>query len=226
MTYITNKLIICGDVHGKYDQYYNIVKNYEFSIQVGDFGFGGSWTSLYYSDLSPNNHKICSGNHDDMDAAKSSAFWLGDFGVHRLGDFCFFFIRGGLSIDRTYRVGEWLSSNRNPGYKSYWSNEELNFVEMNAALTAYKNAKPEHVISHSLPVSFRNQLLESHKNPVSLQKFGFDLGFEENTSLLLEECFKAHKPKLWVGGHYHQNFHAKIDGCDFYCLNELEVLKI
>lgn len=33
-------MILIGDVHGKYGQYLNIIKNHEESIQLGDFGFG------------------------------------------------------------------------------------------------------------------------------------------------------------------------------------------
>lgn len=40
---------LIGDVHGKFDQYYNIVKNKEYSIQLGDFGFTKDWLFIINS---------------------------------------------------------------------------------------------------------------------------------------------------------------------------------
>ena len=60
-----NKLLIIGDVHGKFGQYEDIIENYSGrSIQVGDFGFKlpHEW---HLENVNPFMHKINFGNHDD-----------------------------------------------------------------------------------------------------------------------------------------------------------------
>lgn len=207
-----------GDVHGKFDQYMEIVKDCEYSIQLGDFGFGKEWTKLYYSGLDPVRHKVCSGNHDDMMAVQHSPHWLGDFGEFSLNGRDMFFVRGGLSIDRVYRIGEQLGGS----CKSWWSSEELDFEFLYRAFLQYKEVKPEIMISHVAPISVKDHLVGSNKKPNTLQRYGFDLGFEENTSIMLDMCFRYHKPKLWLFGHYHNSMDKIINGCRCICLAELE----
>lgn len=102
-------ITVVGDVHGKYDEYYNIASKCKYSICLGDFGFSREWTKLGYSNLDPINHKICLGNHDDHDIAYHSPYNLGGYGIYEIDNKLIFFVSGGLSIDRVYRVGEELS---------------------------------------------------------------------------------------------------------------------
>ena len=71
-------ITVVGDIHGKFDQYYNIVKDKEYSICLGDFGFSDSWQKLHYSGLDSDKHKICKGNHDQYEF--ESPYDLGNFG--------------------------------------------------------------------------------------------------------------------------------------------------
>ncbi len=213
-------ITIIGDVHGKFNEYYDIVKDREYSICLGDFGFADTWTKLQYSGLSPRNHRINSGNHDDYDTCSQSDHWLGDFGVTSIGDTTFFFIRGGLSIDRVYRVGEELGG----GKKSWWSEEELNFARMMECVALYKEIKPDIVLSH-VPPGIICDRLHGNKHNI-LQRFKFHLGFKENTSLLGDALLAIHRPKLWKFGHHHVSYKETYRDTEFQCLEELEICEL
>lgn len=215
-------IILIGDVHGKFDEYRDIASAHEYTIQVGDFGFSKTWTKLHYSQLDPTHHKIVGGNHEDYDVCPQSAHFLGPFGFTELNGVKFFFISGGLSIDRVYRVGEELSG----GPKTWWSQEELNFTQMLEVIKLFKKIKPDYVISHVPPSFVVNDLLGSNKDDNKLQKFKFHKGFKENTALLGDELFKIHKPKIWVSGHHHVSYANYYDGMLFRGLAELEIFDL
>jgi len=213
-------ITVIGDVHGKFDQYYNIVKDCEYSVQIGDFGFNSAWNKLHYVGLSPDNHKVLAGNHDCYDTCPHSKFYLGNFGVHTLNGVTFFYIRGGLSIDRVYRVGEELGGSS----KTWWSQEELNLKEMLACMDLYKSIKPDIVISHVPPSVICNKIHGNKHN--ILQKFKFHVGFQENTALLGDQLLEIHRPKYWCAGHHHVSYCEKYMGTVFQGLAELQSTQI
>ena len=53
-------MLIIGDVHGKINEYLQLIKNRKHSIQLGDFGVG-------FVDIPelPINHRFIRGNHDN-----------------------------------------------------------------------------------------------------------------------------------------------------------------
>jgi hypothetical protein len=208
---------IIGDVHSKYDEYFKIASKSEYSLQIGDFGLTKEWFKLNYSNLNPDNHKIIPGNHCSYDLCFDSPYFLGNFGIATLNNISFFFIRGGLSIDRVYRIGEELSG----GPKTYWSQEELNLSEMLECIEIYKQVKPNIVISHVPAARFTPYIL-GNKSDAILQKFKFHKGFKENHQLLGDELLKIHKPKTWISAHMHRSFRDNIDGVNIVALNELE----
>lgn len=210
-------ITIIGDVHGKYDRYLDIVKRNEYTLQNGDFGFNKEWLKLEHSGLNSNNHKVLPGNHCSYDYCFNSKYFLGNFGTSVLNNISFFFIRGGLSIDRTYRIGEELSG----GPKTYWSQEELNLTEMLECIELYKQVKPNIVISHVPAAEFTPYIL-GNKSDAILQRFKFHAGFKENHQLLGDVLLKIHRPKKWISAHMHRSFRGNIDGVDVVALNELE----
>ena len=214
-------ITIIGDCHGKFDQYYNIASKCEYSIVIGDFGFSSAWNKLGYSKLDPNKHKVILGNHEDYDVAPNIPHCLGDYGVYTLNGITFFFVRGGISIDRVYRVGEEL----NGGPKTYWSQEELDFAQMTNCLALYKTTKPDIVLSH-VPCGVYTEHILGNKSDAILQKFKFHAGFKENHQLLGNEMLKVHKPKTWVSGHMHSSFRGVIGGVNVVALQELESYEI
>jgi len=214
-------ITVVGDVHGKYDQYYDIVSKVKYSVCLGDFGFSQEWTKLGYSDLDPKKHKICAGNHDSYNVAPNVPHYLGDYGTCKLGGITFFFVRGGLSIDRVYRVGDELGG----GAKTYWSQEELNFHQMLDCIEAYKEEKPDILLSHVPPVRFINNIQGTKPNNI-LQRFKFHDGFIENTSLLMDELLDYHKPKLIISGHHHRSYTETKGKMTFISLAESETYEI
>ena len=209
-------LTIIGDTHGKFNEYYKIASNADFSVQLGDFGFSSAWNKLNYSNLDSTKHKVCTGNHCDMDMAPNSPFYLGDYGTANVGGISFFFIRGGLSIDKVYRVGEELGGSP----KTWWSQEELTFSQMLNCIEVYKCAKPDIVISHVPPACYINSM---HKDNQILRRYKFHEGFQENTALLGNELLKLHRPKFWISGHHHISCRDNtLEGVSFVGLAELE----
>lgn len=212
-------LRIISDVHGKFDSYLKIASGAEYSLQLGDFGFSATWNKLGYSSLNPDKHKVCLGNHDDYDMAPHSPFCLGDFGEVSLGGVTAFFIRGGISIDRTYREAERI----NRGPRTWWSQEELSFAQMIECMKAYRRAKPSIVVSHVPCASFSKLVCPNDK---ILTDFGFHKGFKEATQLLGDELLKIHRPTAWFSGHLHRSMTEEINDTKFVSLSELEYLDI
>lgn len=206
---------IIGDVHGKFDRYEAIASKATYSVCLGDFGFSDSWNKLHYSGLSPESHKVLSGNHDSYDIAPQSPFYLGDFGEATIGGVALFYIRGGLSIDRTYREAERI----NRGPRTWWSQEELNFAQMLDCIKLYRKVKPSIVVSHVPCASFSKLVCPNDK---ILTDFGFHKGFKEATQLLGDELLKIHKPKVWFSAHLHKSMTEEINGTKFIALAELE----
>lgn len=212
-------ITVIGDVHGKFDGYYSIASRSDYSVQVGDFGFSDTWNRLLYSGLSPEKHKVLPGNHDDYDFCPSVPHCLIDFGSYILNDVKFFYIRGGISIDRTYRDAERI----NGGPKTYWHEEELTYDQMELCKFQYIDQKPDVVISHAPPGILIPML---HEDQRILKRFGFKEDFIENTSRMCSNLLSIHKPSVWVFGHHHKSFDKKIDGTQFIGLDELEVVEI
>jgi hypothetical protein len=212
-------LRIISDSHGKFDSYLKIARGAEYSLQLGDFGFSDSWNKLHYSELNPESHKVLCGNHDNYDMAPHSPFCLGDFGEVSLGGVTVFYIRGGISIDRTYREAERI----NRGPKTWWSQEELNFSQMLECMKLYRKVKPSIVVSHVPCASFSKFVCPNDK---ILTDFGFHKGFKEATQLLGDELLKIHRPKAWYSGHMHRSLTEEIDGTRFVALAELEYVDV
>lgn len=213
-------ITVIGDTHDKYDKYYQIASKCEYSVQIGDFG-NSSYTKLLYSNLDPEKHKICAGNHCNYDIAPNMPHYLGDYGVHTLNNITFFFVRGGLSIDRVYRVGEELGGSP----KSWWSQEELDFAQMTSCLYLYKEVKPDIVLSHVPPAIFIDRIHGNKDNSI-LQKFKFHNGFRENTSILGTLMMDVHIPKLWISAHHHKSYQEDFGQFKFVSLAELETYEI
>jgi hypothetical protein len=193
---------LIGDVHGQYDRYLRIAKGSDWSIQLGDLGFN----YVCLNELNGFEHRIVSGNHDNIPASRTYRHFLGDFGVFRHANLPFMFMRGGFSIDWRYRT---------PGL-DWWSEEELATQEMLDALHLYKLARPRYVISHECP----EQIIWQAFGPAT---FDGDILRPSRTAILLGQMFDFHKPDIWFFGHYHRWYDATIYGTRFICLPELGV---
>jgi predicted phosphodiesterase len=204
-------LRLVGDVHGKMDCYLSIINHVDYSIQLGDLGF-------VYDELekvSSDRHKVLAGNHDNYDRdgdrfVKQTPHFLGDFGIYHVpGVSPFFFVRGGASIDKMQR---------RIGF-NWWPEEELGYSQMVAALDAYRECRPEMVISHECPVRVISEV-------GTMSEWNGETVMPSITARLLQEMWKSHRPKYWFFGHHHQNWTGEIDGTTFMCLGILSVYDI
>lgn len=206
---------IVGDVHGKVNEYVNLVKDCDYSVQLGDMAFDYSGLAK----LDALRHKWFPGNHDNYDVLYDEPHCLGDYRMVNLGRVEFFFIRGAFSIDAKYRIQQ----EEVFGVRSWWAKEQLNRKEMEDALEAYKAARPDIMITHTCP----RQVAKVIGNPGALRAFGFDPDtFTTHTQELLQECFDFYRPKLHIYGHFHQNRIDVIEGTKFVCLGELNCVDI
>lgn len=190
---------IIGDMHQTYGQsYFPIIKDCEYSIQLGDVGF--DYKPL--DKLIGTNHVHFRGNHDSYN--KSHPQNLGDFGI--FFNKSIFFVRGAWSIDWKYRT---------PGF-DWFEEEQLSQEVLDWAFEEYCKVKPKIMLSHELPYSilpFMNLSLGF------AQSFGYNSNaIPTRTNLALDKMLQFHKPNMWFAGHYHQDFNRVIDGTHFMCL--------
>ena len=202
-------ITVIGDVHGDTAQYKRIVAQHLNTVQVGDFGFAAEWNELKGVDST--HHKVLGGNHDDYNVAPTYAHYLGDFGMHTLNGISFFFLRGGLSLDRQHRM---LGVN-------YFHKEELSHLQMEQALQSYEKHKPDIVISHCPPETVHDHVFG--KNDTGVCRFGYPAGFREKTAKLGQQMLETHRPKLWISGHLHKDVDFCQDKTRFIVLLPLQV---
>jgi predicted phosphodiesterase len=202
---------IIGDIHGKYEEYLNIIKDCEYSIQIGDFGFNYE----VLCNVDPRKHKVLAGNHDNHSICYDVANFLPRYGYTELNGISFFFLAGAFSIDWKDRV--WYD--RLNDTQTWWGNEELSWSELEKALILYKSVKPDIVITHDCPGSVVNWI----SNPAILSNFGFNPAtFTTNTHEALTIMHNEHQPKRWFFGHYHTDKTFSFKNTFFQCIGELK----
>jgi hypothetical protein len=120
-----------GDVHGRVEDYLEIISRYPRTLQLGDFGFG--FRAVPEIPPYSENHRIIRGNHDSPAVAHQVPQCLADWGEWN----GVFYVAGADSIDKKWRT---------PG-KSWWPDEELSQDELTKAIAAFEARKPEVVES-------------------------------------------------------------------------------
>ena len=191
-------LLIIGDVHGKVDNYWKILKKHKKgrSIQVGDFGFHKQH-NWHLKNIDWSQHQINFGNHDDytfLNEPHSLSNWSYSFQEKLMT------VRGAFSVDKEFRTKD----------IDWWENEELNYEEMSNAIGHYILNRPKIMITHDCPQSIRKEI--------------FNISEKSMTSNGLQQMFEMHQPDIWIFGHHHKSIRKKINGTDFICLNELETV--
>ena len=195
-----------GDVHGLYKKYVILTQKADFSIALGDIGFDYS----FLGGVDHTKHKLLAGNHDNYDIMQNYPHFLGDFGMHAIDGECqipfdCFYVRGGFSIDKQYRIP----------HRTWWPNEELSYAQMQECAALYEKIKPSIVISHECPADITPFVV---KNDLKIQP--------SNTSKLLNHLLTIHQPDIWVFGHLHVSFRGVVEkvfpNTMFYGLGELE----
>lgn len=226
-------LTVISDVHGLRGHYLKLCEKANTSgsatVQIGDLGYLYDYVRLMSnSRLDINENKFFMGNHDSYDVGlinqpggiyynkssefdhdKFNSFCLGNYGKRTLGGIDFYFVRGAFSIDLDYRRKN----------IDYFPDEEISYIHHGDIIADYYKNKPDIMLTHDCPLKVGHNGL---KNEIMLKRFGFDpYTFTTLTASLLQQLFDIHKPKLWIFGHYHQNWTETIKGTKFICMEEL-----
>jgi Icc-related predicted phosphoesterase len=192
------KIIVLGDIHGKFDSL-NILINKEHPdiiLQCGD-------NAYYWDDdknknvgkIKPQNTKIylVPGNHENWNVFESEVGRHGKNPMEieknifmcpvgsqlEINNHNILFIGGADSIDK-----EWRIYNR-----TWWPQEILNFNDFFYFEKEVKKA--DIIISHTCPYSFN----------VGLQ---FENKIIDPTRKILDLVLNKYNPKLWFFGHFHE----------------------
>ena len=192
---------IIGDVHGLIWDYIEIIKGVDKSIQLGDMGFKNQYTFMQKlmleKEIKSDDHLFVPGNHDDYDHLPSNS--LEEFGHKKIGQHKVMWIRGAMSIDKRLRI---------PNI-DWWQAEELSYKRGQDAIDLYNEILPDIVLSHDCPFKILSNLYgTAHKE-------------ETITGQILDTCFEAYQPKMWLFGHHHQDKTFQIGRTTFKCLDEL-----
>lgn len=207
---MTHIIRFIGDVHGRFRQYRNIIRNCPESIQVGDMGVGfrglrgGEIKELSnppFDAMSQGNHRFIRGNHDNPQSCSNHPFWVADGEVLYDKIYC---LGGASSIDRRWRT-EGLD---------WWADEELPQHRLDVEVESFGELKPDIVVTHECPESIANQILGIFNQ----QK----IADYSRTRLALEQMLYKHQPKLWIFGHWHKTMTFKSGDTVFKCLGELD----
>lgn len=208
-------LRIVGDVHGMTVKHVNLVKDCDYSLQIGDMAF--NYDALAY--LDSDRHWFFGGNHENMDAYYDCPNAIGDYGHIKMGEIPLFFIRGAFSIDKKLRLEAELRGEQ----KTWWSKEQLSIPELSDAMDSYTNSKPDLMVTHTAPLEIAKMV----GTDGALKMYGLDpKNFTTNTQEALQLCFDIHKPKVWIFGHFHKEWVLDYKGTLFICLNELDYIDI
>ena len=210
-------IIFFGDHHGCSDTFLYMINKMTWehgkigvdcTLSVGDIGIG---FRPYNNDNYLKNgktwapeidygwHKWIRGNHDDPNMCKLHSNYLGNFGYIKKADI--FFISGGLSIDKEYRIEN----------ISWWKDEELNYEQTMQCIEEYINSKPRIVVSHECPTVIKYDALT---NILKSQIASY-------TEKLLQNLYELHQPEYWIFGHHHNYIYKKYKNTTFVGLDEI-----
>lgn len=208
-------MLIIGDVHGKIDQFLDIVADYrkrsnELIIQLGDLGFQKQWDEVkkWCIENKETNLRIIPGNHDDYDRyfqvvenwtwVRVSPLLVSDIWIE---NDCFG-LQGANSIDKHLRKEgvDWFPE------------EEMSYSNLGHAVDLYIEQKPKYMFSHTCPSSVKKQL------------FGYDES--SRTEQALQVMFEQHQPEYHFFGHFHRHVDQIINDTRFICLAELEIFEL
>jgi len=221
-------MLFIGDVHGMVDKYEKIVDSVPenvVTVALGDMGIGfpkhpditeryNKIHAIVHTDRNMNTsisgraRYFIRGNHDNPEACIKSLGFLGEYGCKGAawGE-SFFYVGGGLSIDRKLRTEG----------VSWWPNEQLSSTLMEEAMELWRASGhyAQVMLSHSCPTMILREL------------FGVDYSYSA-TSQFLQNMFEQRSPilKYWIFGHLHKSYRRKIAGVWFIGLDELETITL
>ena len=198
-------IYVIGDVHGKYDQYTQLIRDLgpeSHTIQLGDMGFRYD----HMASLDRTRHCFFKGNHDNY--REESVYDLGDYGEITLGGVTLFFVRGAYSIDR-YMRREGID---------WFPEEELTIDAGYDAISQWTKSDARTIITHDCP----------HEVLKFIYDYTSDIKVRPptRTGQLLNAILDARQPDLWVFGHHHRAATFRWGKCMFVGIPELGVVKV
>lgn len=206
-----NALRIIGDVHGRFSQYREIIRDVPFSIQVGDMGVGFIRSNGLpsanppFDAMSEGRHLFLRGNHDNPNVCRQQRYWIPDGSIVDGKIFC---LGGAVSIDRHLRTQG----------LNWWPDEECSYEELQRHIDTYAAVKPEIVISHECPESVADSIMASF----NMQK----ISDGSRTRQALQAMLDIHEPRAWFYGHWHYAMKFNVGRTSFRCLAELEYVDV
>lgn len=253
-------LYILADLHGRFDLLINEIqkKQYINSVLIiaGDIGVGFKKHDFYneiFNELNKilekNNTYVYAirGNHDDPSYFHNEKFsfnyfkLIDDYSIIQIGNKKILCVGGALSIDRKYRIEEYLyrkefmhqfNSLSNDIYPSYWK-DEMPIFDLEKLNDISKYCKVNYVVTHTSPhFAFKND-----KNGLDYwmkldPKLNEDLDKERNiiTNLYKKLVSDGHPIIKWIYGHFHNHNEEKIGDINFIALSNFdrtnEIIKI
>jgi hypothetical protein len=216
------KVRFIGDTHGVHVEHLDIINlngGCDLSIQVGDYGYHAQ--SLR-DNLRLGKDFCLAGNHTCYDPASADyylkqPFDLGDFGEFQTGGTIFpkvFYVRGGFSIDWTYRkrMQEWPYLQET----TWWPEEELSYQKLEEAIEAWSVSDAEILVSHEAS----NGIVAFLTNPDFVKNWGYESGvIDTRTSLAIARMIEVRKPTICFNGHYHFPEDMTLDGVRYVSLD-------
>jgi predicted phosphodiesterase len=180
-------------------------------------GDGETYDQLI-AEVDPGRHRFFPGNHDHYDRLPPHS--LGDFGAVNCGGIDFFFVRGAASTDREKLVRR----GRELGKTLWFEQEELTPEQMQAAELAYREARPQIVLSHDAPTEIARFAWQHARqaNPPDPQ----GAFCPSRTSDFLARLLEHHQPRLWLFGHYHRDWRYRDGATLFVCVGQLSSVEI
>jgi Icc-related predicted phosphoesterase len=187
-------ILFIGDIHGDTKTWERLIteKEYDLTIQIGDFGAGFVPIPEQY-DL---KHKFIRGNHDSPEKCKESPRWIPDGTFYP--EYKMYFVGGAYSIDKNYRTP----------FLDWWPDEECSYEELTFFINDYIEKRPLIMVTHDFPHSVAQKMFRGMGGyPITSTR----------TSYALDVMLSSHKPKYWFGGHWHEEKNMIIDGTHFVC---------
>lgn len=211
MSYNGKIIPIYGDTHADYYDLHGIAEDMPPGIQLGDFGFG-------FREIEPEIRedfmewglRAIRGNHDNPAVAKADPLYLGDYGQTEDG---IFFVSGAKTPDHDIARRK-MESQLDRADPSWWPEEQLSYEELQAAAAAYKEAKPDIMVTHDAPAFLTQALIAA----ASVGKILRGEPQANITTRAFEHMFELHRPKYWYFGHWHFNWAFCFRGCWFRCV--------
>lgn len=196
-----------GDVHGRFNSFFNEVKkdDSDIVIQLGDFGIFSKFDVHYIAQKLNLEKKwfFIRGNHDNPKLCETFPNHLKS-GYHK--DLNLFVVNGAFSIDREWRT-EGID---------FWRNEEHSLDELYSLIDEYESVKPRYVIAHEVPDSIARITFPWYK----------DNRYPSRTRQAMDTMLEIHEPEIWIHGHWHKDSDISIGGTRFICLDELKCTKL